>query len=128
MAIAAPVDHVVADLGCEPLNMVSDATGRYIASDCSDGTVHLLRGTPTPGLVLHRHAALAFGIAWWGPRLCSGGWDGAVLCTNVETNETTVIARHTSRIRWVAATANFLTYSVADGSVWWTDGGPPRML
>lgn len=85
-------------------------------------------GTP---IELHRHGAFAWGIAWRGSALCSGGWDGRVLCTDPATRATRALVELPTPIRWIDADEHQLAFSAEDGTVWLDDdrrSGGPRVV
>ncbi len=121
--------HTVAALGCQSLNVVSSPDSTGLLSDCQDGSVLLADGGRTP-VRLHQHDSLAFSVAWLGNEACSAGWDGRVMCTDIATKKTRMMASHSARVRWITTSLTTLYYAVADGSVWAAsaDGAPPARL
>src|SRR5690606_25621727 len=117
-------------LPCRPFNVALSDDGRHLAMDCSSGAVHVLDLRETVLRTVHRHDSLSFGVVWRGAEVCSAGWDGRALCTNIETNTTTVIAKHRVPLRWItrSAVSGSIAYAVADGGVWVHSGGAPRLV
>ena len=74
----------VEQLPCVAFNAARSLDGKRIALDCSDGAVREWSLDNNTLRVVHRHDGVAYGIAWFGEALCSGGFNGSVLCTTAE--------------------------------------------
>jgi WD40 repeat protein len=122
----------IGDAGTDAYNIAASPNGRWLALDGADGAVRLFeRGRPSPELrILHRHENFAFGVTWRGDEVCSSSWDGKVMCTDVVSARTSVIADHARPVRFVHAAGSVLAYVVQDGGVWMHDAGAsaPRFL
>jgi hypothetical protein len=68
-------------LPCLAFNATRSADGKRIALDCSDGAVREWSLETGAVRVVHRHDGVAHGLLWLGDEICSGGFDGRVLCT-----------------------------------------------
>jgi hypothetical protein len=112
----APESDAVA-LGCQSMNLLGAPGTSTVLADCQNGDVMILEPSRPP-VSVHHHESLAFSVAWWGDNACSGGWDGRVICTNIQSGETRIVASHSTRIRWLAAGQDALYYAVGDGTVW----------
>jgi WD40 repeat protein len=126
----APLGTVLPTLPCRPFNVALSDDGAYLAVDCSSGAVHVLDLRDSELRKVHRHSTLSFGVVWRGAEVCSAGWDGRVLCTNVETNTTTEIAKYSVPLRWIARSkaSGSIAYVVADGGIWVHADGAPRLI
>jgi len=73
---------------------------------------------------LHRHDAAVGSTAWCGASACSGGWDSTLRCT--DPNAGTEVIKHVpSMVRWLTPGIGRCYMSLADGSVWASDGAAP---
>ncbi len=111
-------------MNCTPFNIVARTTGGAAAVDCRDGSVSLVEPFADEIVHLHKHQDLSFKPSWLGSRVCSGGWDGQLICTDTNTHRTEIVAKHKEPIPWSASPPDgeLLAYLVSDGSVWSYDG------
>jgi len=90
---------------CEVFNSALSPDAQHAAFDCSDGTVRVWSRRSGVLRLLHRHDHLAFGVAWMGGMVCSGGWDGRVLCSPPDGSGTRQVLSGEGRIRWLSASS-----------------------
>jgi WD40 repeat protein len=74
--------------------------------------------------MVHQHKSVAFSVAWWRGNVCSGGFDGRVLCTS-PAGDTQEVLSTSARIRWLQSSPDNGTLIIAtsDGSIQEFDGG-----
>jgi len=122
----------IGKLDCNPSTIAASSDGRRVAFDCTNGAVKVIdRLQGASGLqTLHVHDNFAYGITWRGNEICSSGWDGKVICTDVVTRRTMVIADYSRPVRFVHSAGDVLAYAVEDGSVWTHTAGSatPKLL
>lgn len=107
----------IGQLPCTAFNAARSRDGKRIALDCSDGAVREWTLDDNALRVVHRHDGVAYGIAWFGGALCSGGFSGSVLCTT--DGETREIVPSGPRVRRMALhpRGEPLVISTDDGNV-----------
>ena len=111
----------LAQIPCYPSHLASSPDHSLLGFECSAGGAGAVVAATGEILELHRHGARAFGIVWWGRALCTGGWDGQVLCTDPADRKTRTLIRQPSPIRWIDADGERIAFSAEDGSVWLGD-------
>jgi hypothetical protein len=109
------------ELPCLPAHYTRSPDGAFAGYECHRGAVGVVAAATGVPIELHRHGARAWGIAWRGDTLCSGGWDGRVLCTDATTRATRAVAELPAPIRWIDADEHRLAFSCEDGAVWLDD-------
>ena len=95
--------RAIGPVQCEVLNQAVSPDGRQVAFDCTDGSVRAWSRGPGTLRVLHRHDGVAFGLTWLRGMVCSGGWDGRVLCSAADGSATREVLSGDGRIRWLTA-------------------------
>lgn len=110
----------IGNIGRGVFTVASSRDRKRLVFDRADGVINYVdRDHITDGVQeLHKHGNLAFGVTWWGDAACSSGSDGKVICTDVNTRRTEVVAQHSGRIRYVHSNHEVLAYAVQDGGVW----------
>jgi WD40 repeat protein len=119
-----PAISVVGILPCSPFHIVAIKGSGSFATDCNDGRA--LVWTPGKAQIrtLHTHQDLSFGIVSYQGAVCTGGWDGRVLCTPAGGGETTEMLAAGNRIKsLVACDDKGLFATTEGGAVWSLDGG-----
>ncbi|MBC7973568.1 MAG: protein kinase [Myxococcales bacterium] len=115
-----PVASRVAKLPCKVFHARPSADGTDVALDCSDGSVRTW--SPRTGIVqrVHAHAQRAVDVTWIGRRICSGGVDGHVLCSDVDTRATQDLFPNRGQIMWITSNPShpLAVFSTVDGTVW----------
>jgi WD40 repeat protein len=108
---------------CTSFNLRVSPNKLRIAVDCDDGSVWVWSRESKTVTLAHKHNGIAFGIQWVGDRICSGGWDGHVLCSSPDGSEDQAFDLHAGRIMWLAASKDpdFLIVTSIDGRVWKID-------
>ncbi|HEY5944066.1 MAG TPA: hypothetical protein VIV40_01180, partial [Kofleriaceae bacterium] len=114
--------RVQSQLPCSPFNIVALTGSTELAFDCSDGGVRIWQ--PTTGAIreLHRHHDLSFGLVEYGTQVCSGGWDGRVLCTPRGGGETRELLNGGGEVKWLTSCEDKLIIATANGTVSQYDG------
>jgi len=97
-----------------------------MAFDCSDGGVRIWEPASNRIQELHRHTDLSFGIALQTERVCSGSWDGRIICSMLDGSRTQTLLEGFGRIRWLIGSRDQTRLFVAtdDGGIWKLDDGP----
>jgi len=110
----------IGTLTCGVFNISVSSNGRWVAFDCAEGQVNVYdRTDPAAGFrTVHQHDSAAFGITWRANEICSSGWDGKILCTDVVTKRTVLVADHARPTRFVHSAGDVLAYTIEDGTVW----------
>lgn len=108
----AVVDH----LPCIAFNAARSRDGKRIALDCSDGAVREWTLQDNAVRVVHRHEGVAYGVAWLGESICSGGFNGGVLCTT-DANTRELVPTGPRVRRMVLGPPGSLVMSTDDGNV-----------
>ncbi|MBZ0232214.1 MAG: PQQ-binding-like beta-propeller repeat protein, partial [Deltaproteobacteria bacterium] len=104
---------------CQAFNVaVPTRKPTQVATDCASGGVVLHDLTTATSRTVHAHRQLSFGLTWLSRTVCSGGWDGAVVCTDMETERSWTAAQHDTPVRWITSDQTTLAYITADGGVW----------
>ena len=115
-------------LDCTPFHIVPTNDARIFATDCSNGRA--LIWTPEDNLVrnLHMHRDLAYGVISHGNDICTGGWDGEVICTPAHGGDGKHIQLGVERVKSLISCGNKgIFIAMADGSVWHHNGEPHRI-
>jgi tRNA A-37 threonylcarbamoyl transferase component Bud32 len=121
----APATSTGGALPCTPFNVAPTSDPRAFAIDCSDGRARLW--TPATGQFreLHRHGDLAFGVAVLRDDVCTGGWDGRILCTPAAGGTPREVLAAPDRVKALIACGDHLLFAaIADGKIWRLDGTP----
>jgi hypothetical protein len=134
--LGEPQERPDADLGCHAFNIVRaprdmSSVTRF-AADCSNGQVRVFTrrgGEVVASQVLHSHDTLAFGVTWRNDdEVCSSSWDGQVLCSQLSSSKTRVVARRPAPVRWITSSeSGVVAYIAANGEIW-VDDGVPRLV
>ncbi len=124
-----PVASRVAKLPCNVFHARPSPDGADVALDCNDGSVRAW--SPRTGTLqpVHAHTQPAFGLTWVGRQICSAGFDGHLLCSNVDTHATQDLFPNRGRIMWITADPHHARAVLAtvDGTVWSYDGSLRRL-
>jgi prepilin-type processing-associated H-X9-DG protein len=108
---------ILATLPALANNVVLDGLGNALF-DGLDGHAYVVsRGEKQPRSI-HRHDALSFGVAWCDGEACSAGWDGRVLCTDIHTGRSRLIANFASVAPWLAQAAGHCYTAAASGGIY----------
>jgi WD40 repeat protein len=129
-SLQPPNLQIVQRLPCRPFHIAPLQRTDEYATDCSDGRVTRwpVNREVREAREIHHHRDLSFGIAIWHDKLCTGGWDGRVLCTPIGGGSTEEFLQAPERVKWlVACEDRGLLVVTADGSVW-QSSGKPRLL
>jgi WD40 repeat protein len=124
----APAISIGGVLPCKPYNIAPTNDPGVFATDCSDGRARLW--TPATGEFreLHKHDALAFGVTAFGGDVCTGSWDGRILCTAAggdKPGKPREFLAGADRVRWLTACHDRLLFAaIGDGKIWRLDGAP----
>jgi WD40 repeat protein len=119
----APAMSTGGALPCRPFNLTATDDPRVFATDCSDGRARLW--TPATGQFheLHQHGDIAFGVATLRGEVCSGGWDGRVLCTPAAGGKSRAVLAAGDRVKSLIACGDRALFAaIADGKIWRLDG------
>ena len=118
----------VSDLPCTPFHLVATHRPDEFAFDCNDGSVNVWHRDSNAIERAHRHTDIAFGIAVIKDQICSGSWDGRVLCSD-RSGHTVEKYRGSGRVVWLTTChdESCLLAATVDGGVWRLDG-TPRLL
>jgi WD40 repeat protein len=118
-----PAISVSTALPCSPFNLIPTDDARTFATDCSDGRAVTWSLFDNSSRDLHRHRALAFGVAMSKGRVCTASWDGRVLCTPTSGGETIEALANPDRVRALSSCPDgSLLAATSDGAVWRLDG------
>jgi eukaryotic-like serine/threonine-protein kinase len=112
-------------LPCRLFNITHTNDTGVFAIDCSDGRARLW--SPATGQLreLHQHRDIAYGITALRSDVCTGGWDGRVLCTPVSGGKPREILAAVDRVRELIACGDRLLFAaIGDGKIWRLDGTP----
>jgi serine/threonine protein kinase/WD40 repeat protein len=120
--LSTPEPMPTSESSCLAFNLVqSPSLPDWLAADCAGGHVWVFNLADGTARSVHRHDEVSFSVAWIGATVCSGGWDGRVLCTDMRDGATSTIAAHSVATRWLASDDETLFYVTADGGVWTFD-------
>ncbi|MCB9561770.1 MAG: protein kinase [Kofleriaceae bacterium] len=125
--LSAPPLQSSTKLPCRPLSPTVSRDGN-IAVACDNGfALTIVNGHAEPA---HRHANTSFGVAWLHDQVCTGGWDGQVLCSSRGSAAPTVVSRQRRPIRWLAAPEDqsYIVFLTSDGEVFQYGGVRPAEL
>ncbi|HET9624638.1 MAG TPA: serine/threonine-protein kinase [Kofleriaceae bacterium] len=111
------------ELPCRPFHIEPTGTAHIYALDCNDGRASLWTESEPTVRELHRHSEASFGIARWDDKLCTGGWDGRVLCTSPIGGQAQEVLHAQERVKWLVSCGDQgILAAAADGTVWQTEG------
>jgi eukaryotic-like serine/threonine-protein kinase len=121
----APAISTGSILPCRPFNIAHTNEPGVFATDCSDGRARLWREATGQFRELHQHNDFAFGVTALRDEVCTGGWDGRVLCTSTSGGKPREILASADRVRALVACGDrSLFAATADGKIWHLDGTP----
>jgi WD40 repeat protein len=109
--------ELVAEFSASAFNMARGADGSQLI-DGANGEVYLIPPDFLHPLLLHKHSALSFGVAWCDSKACSASWDGQILCSNLQAKSTEVTATFGTPIRWLSGGAGHCFAAVSDGGIY----------
>ena len=115
-------------LDCTPFHIVATDDPRIFATDCSNG--HALVWTPDDNHVriLHTHRDLAYGVSMRGGDVCTGGWDGQVICTPTRGGESKQLQLGVERVKsLISCETKGIFIATADGAIWRYDSEPHQI-
>jgi hypothetical protein len=125
-----PAATQIGSIPCQAVTIRSSPDGEYAGIDCKGGTAWLWSRRSGKLAPLHQHDKNAEGIQWLGDgrsedhlRMCSGGWDGRVLCSTVDGTTTRAFDTGSGRLVSLTASADhkFLAFASLDGTIWKLD-------
>jgi len=113
----------ISSIPCNAYRIQLSPDGTQAALDCRGGSVLVWSRRSGAVTQLHRHTGHAFGVQWLGDLVCSGGWDGVVLCSTTDGKLDRTFTPDAGRILSLAASpgADFLVLASADGRIWKLD-------
>jgi eukaryotic-like serine/threonine-protein kinase len=125
---APPVTRIAA-LPCNIFNIEPSSDDIDAAFDCNDGSVWAWSRSTETVTQVHQHIGLAFGVRWFRGDICSGGWDGRILCSRRGTSAEEGIDPRAGRIMWLATDRrnDILVFASIDGRIW-KYADEPRVL
>ncbi|HEY0483960.1 MAG TPA: protein kinase [Kofleriaceae bacterium] len=108
---------------CTVYTLVPSPDRTRAGLDCFDGALRVWSLASGEIREIHRHRSVAFSVAWWGDHVCSGGFDGQVLCTSPD-GTTRAILSSVAQIRWLESSPDHrtLVIATADGKLQAFDG------
>jgi WD40 repeat protein len=114
----------ISQMPCSTFNFLQSPDGRYVGLDCSDGSVWVWQRNSDMLRQLHHHSDLSFGVQWLDDMLCSGGWDGKVMCSTTDAKTHRIFTPNAGKVVWLASGPkhDFLIVATADGRIWKVDG------
>ncbi len=117
-----PVAHI-RQISCLALDIQASPDGTQVAVGCMQGGVWLWSRRTGMVTRLHHHMGQAVGVRWLGGLVCSGSWDGTVMCTTVDGRTTRTFDVRSGRIiRFTGSRdASFLVLATAEGRIWKLD-------
>jgi WD40 repeat protein len=122
--LRVPALTVAGALPCVPFHIVAVGDSGRFATDCNDGRALLWSPDNKQVSVLHAHRDLAFGIAIYRGAVCTGGWDGRVLCTSISDGKTTEMLASGDRVKSLVSCQTGIFATTEGGAVWSLEGGP----
>jgi len=105
-------------LPCTPYHIITIPHSRTLATDCSDGSALILSQGVRDARTLHVHRDLSFSIMIFRDEICTGGWDGRVLCSPLTENRTDEIMAGDERVTATAVCKDEMFVALATGAVW----------
>lgn len=106
-------------LPCTPFHIAQTSIANVFATDCSDGRALLWSTADNHVRSLHAHQDLAYGVAMHRGDVCTGGWDGKVICTRVGDGASTQIPLGAERVKsFVSCGEKGMFIATAEGAIW----------
>ncbi|HEX3483055.1 MAG TPA: serine/threonine-protein kinase [Kofleriaceae bacterium] len=114
----------VRDVPCRALDLQPSLDGSTVALACTDGSVSVWSRRTGTVTRLHQHHGQALGVRWLGSFVCSGSWDGKVLCTTTDGRATRTYDPRSGRVTRFTGSpdARVIVFTTADGRIWKLDG------
>ncbi|MBK9035336.1 MAG: hypothetical protein IPL61_29460 [Myxococcales bacterium] len=120
---------VAAELACFPLALSPAERMPLVAYQCGSGAVGVVDIESHRHTQLHTHRDISFGMAWAGNMLCTGGYDGDVVCSDVKGESAPTRTHVSSPVTVLRSGTTNLYIGEESGSVWqWSANGGPLTL